>query len=85
MFEYNELSRDAAKMLNNYDFGHLIDYCRECNIKNVYAIKEFFEKINSFDDDILTALQNLSIDEFREYLQTRYNVKWTEIISYEMH
>ena len=84
MFEYDAMSMNAAKVLDNYDFGHLIEQCRELKIKNVYAVKEFFERINSFDDNIVTALDNLSPDEFMEYLTARYNVKWTEIISYEM-
>lgn len=85
MFEYDELSRDAAKTLDNYDFGHLIQHCRELKIKNVYAVKDFFEQINGFDDDIVAALDNLSPDEFMEYLTARYNVHWSEIISYEMY
>ena len=84
MFEYDAMSMNAAKVLDNYDFGYLIEQCRELKIKNVYAVKEFFERINSFDDNIVTALDNLSPDEFMEYLTARYNVKWTEIISYEM-
>ena len=84
MFEYDELSREAVRVLDNDDFGHLIDICRDLKIKNVYAVKDFFEYTNSFDDNIAIALNNLSPDEFMEYLTARYNVKWTEIISYEM-
>ena len=82
MFEYDELARNAVEVLNEYNLEDSIVRCKELGYLDVYMVRNYLETFE--DSEIFGALQDLSIDEFMEYLTTRYGIKWAEIIKYEM-
>ena len=82
MFEYDELARKAVDVLDRYDFEPDIYFCRNTKILDGYDIREYIK--NQHEGEVETALDDLSLDEFMEYLTARYKVRWTEIVSYQM-
>lgn len=50
---------------------------------DVYDIREFLEK--NYLLEIRDTLDNLSLDDFMEYLMARYAVRWHEISHYEIY
>ena len=83
MFEYDELASEAVKVLDGCDFSEEIEYCKRSKIRDAYDIREYIER--SYLWEVGEALDNLSLDEFMEYLTARYNVRWQEISYYEMY
>ena len=82
MFEYDELASNAAKVLDKYNLTDSIVSCKKSGDINVFKVFSHFETFENAE--VFAALQDLSIDEFMEYLTTRYGIKWREIIEYEM-
>lgn len=82
MFEYDELACKAAAILDQCDFKEDIEHCKRTRLLDAYDIREFLEK--NYLWDVRDAFDNLSLDEFMEYLTARYNVRWHEISHYEM-
>ena len=83
MFEYDKLASAAVKILDECDFKEDIEHCKRIRMLDAYDIREFLEK--NYLWEIRDALDNLSLDEFMEYLTARYNVRWQEISRYEMY
>lgn len=83
MFEYDELASKAVVILDKCDFKEDIEHCKRVRILDAYDIREFLE--NNYLWEIRDALDNLSLDEFMEYLTARYNIRWQEISRYEMY
>ena len=83
MFEYDELASKAVTILDECDFKEDIEHCKRVRMLDAYDIREFLEK--NYLWEIGEALDNLSLDEFMEYLTARYNVHWHEISHYEMY
>ena len=83
MFEYDKLASEAVKILDGCDFKEDIEHCKRIRMLDAYDIREFLEK--NYLWEIRDALDNLSLDEFMEYLTARYNVRWQEISHYEMY
>lgn len=82
MFEYDELASNAVKVLDKYNLEGSIASCKKSGYLDVYKVLNYLETFE--DSEVFSALQDLSIDEFMEYLTIRYGVKWAEIIKYEM-
>lgn len=82
MFEYDESASKAVEVLDKCDFSEDIEYCKLTKIREAYDIREYLE--NNYLWEVRDALDELSIDEFMEYLTARYNIRWQEISHYEM-
>ena len=83
MFEYDELASKAVTILDKCDFKEDIEHCKRVRMLDAYDIREFLEK--NYLWEVGEALDNLSLDEFMEYLTVRYNIRWHEISYYEMY
>ena len=84
MFEYDKYSKVAAEKLDEYDFTEILSWCYDNDLRDSWDIKdkiadEYCEL--GIDDG---ALDNLTHDEFMEYLSKRYNVRFEEISTYRM-
>lgn len=82
MFEYDELASKTVAVLDKCDFKEDIEHCKRVRMLDAYDIREFLEKYYLWE--IRDALDDLSLDEFMEYLTARYGVRWHEISHYEM-
>ena len=83
MFEYDELASNAAKILDKYNLEDEIIHCRKIRYLDPFEIRNHIAKsTNNFE--LIDALEELSLDEFMEYLTVRYGIKWEEVISYRM-
>lgn len=82
MFEYDELASNAVKVLDEYNLKDSIVRCKELGYLDVHMVLNYLETFE--DSEVFGALQDLSTDEFMEYVTTRYGIKWAEIIKYEM-
>ncbi|MGN0246512.1 MAG: hypothetical protein ACI4DK_11200 [Lachnospiraceae bacterium] len=81
MFEYDEASQKAAEKLDNYDLTNILSWCYDASWRDPWDIKQKIQIEYPELDDIL---DDLSSDEFMEYLSKKYNVRFEEIISYRM-
>jgi len=82
MFEYDELASNAVKVLDKYNFKEEIAHCRDARWLSPDDIREHIGFEN--EGEVEEALEDLSLDEFMEYLTARYKIRWQEIISYRM-
>ena len=82
MFEYDELANKSVEILNKCDFRDDIESCKRLKIRDAYDIREYIS--SQYLWDIREAMDNLSLDEFMEYLNIRYGVRWIEVSYYEM-
>ena len=81
MFEYDKAAKITAEKLDKYDFGDILSWCYDANWREPWDIKQKISiEYNELDD----VLDDLSSDEFMEYLSEKYNVRFEEIISYRM-
>ena len=83
MFEYDELASKAASLLDLCDFRDEVESCRSLRILDAYDVREYIS--SRFLWDVREALDNLSLDEFMEYMNSRYSVRWQEVSHYEMY
>ena len=81
MFEYDYEAMKAAERLDQYNFKELLSDCYDCGRRNPEDIKDFVEHRHK---ELKYDLENLSNDEFIEYLETRYPVRFEEVITYRM-
>lgn len=81
MFEYDMDAFLAANKLNEYDFTDTLRYCYGYGLTNSWHIRE---KIIEEHKELEEYLDNLSNDEFMDYLSERYNVKFEEVVTYRM-
>lgn len=86
MFDYDEYASDAVKVLDKYDLREIISWIINCGTKDSYDIKEALVEHYTNEcvgcEEVGEALENLSLDEFREYLTERYGIQWWEHITY---
>lgn len=83
MFEYDELASNAAKILDKYNLEDEILQCRTIKCLDPYGIRNHIEAFTN-DFELIDALEELSLDEFMEYLTEKYGIRWEEVISYRM-
>ena len=84
MFEYDKYAKAAADKLDEYDFTEILSWCYDNGLRDPWDIRckiedEHYEL--SVDDG---ALDNLSIDEFMDYLSEKYSVRFEEVTTYRM-
>ena len=82
MFDYDEAASNAVKILDKYNFEEEILQCRQAKWLSPYDIREHIGFNN--EGEVENVLEDLSLDEFMEYLTARYGVRWDEVISYRM-
>ena len=82
MFEYDELACAASEILDKHNFEDDILECRERGLSSVWEIRDYFEFENGME--VCCALDDLSNDEFMEYLTKRYGVQWKQVVAYHM-
>lgn len=83
MFEYDELVSNAAKILDKYNLEDEILQCRKVRCVDPWDIRSHIESSTN-DFELIDALEELSLDEFMEYLTVKYGIRWEEVISYRM-
>ena len=76
MFDYDEFARDAVEILDRYDLKEKIDSCRETWCDDTYELQQNIGNALYFEGctEAAQALENLTLDEFLEYLAVRYGV-----------
>ena len=86
MFDYDEYASDAVKVLDKYDLRERIDWIIRCGCRDAYDIREILVEDYRNNcigyEEVEEALENLSLDEFMEYLSVRYGIRWREDITY---
>ena len=82
MFDYDLASEKAAETLDEYDLSGLLLQCYDVGWVDPWDIRE--RAILVKHPELADALDELSTDEFVEYLTKRYNVRFEEVISYRM-
>ena len=84
MFEYDKFSKAAAEELDKYDFTEILSECYDNDLRSPWDIMERIVDEYAELGFIDGALDNLSNDEFMEYLTERYPIKFEEVITYRM-
>lgn len=82
MFDYDPASKRAADKLDEYDLSELLLQCYDVGWVDPWDIRE--RAILVEYPELADILDELSTDEFMEYLTKRYNVRFEEVISYRM-
>ncbi len=82
MFEYDDAAKHAAEALDRYDFTDILSECYDKGLREPWDILN--EGILSRYPELEDTTDNLSTDEFMEYLCEKYHVRFEEIISYRM-
>ena len=82
MFDYDPASKRAADKLDEYDLSELLLQCYDVGWVDPWDIRE--RAILVKHPELADVLDELSTDEFMEYLTKRYNVRFEEVISYRM-
>ena len=85
LFTYDVMSNLAASILDKYDFNKELEFCRHASIPNIrdaWNVREYILDMNN--EEVEFALDELSLDEFMEYMNDRYNIRWEVIITYKM-
>lgn len=82
MFEYDDASRKAAETLDKYDFTDILSECYDKGIRDPWDI--LHREILARHPELEAAADNLSTDEFMEYLCDKYHVRFEEVVSYRM-
>ena len=79
-----KFSKAAAEELDKYDFTEILSECYDNDLRSPWDIMErIVDKYAEFGF-IDGALDNLSNDEFMEYLTERYPIKFEEVVTYRM-
>jgi hypothetical protein len=81
MFEYSKEAMRAVKEIDKYDLKPAIHWCFK-NHKRIYY--EVQDKIILEYPSLEQAIEDLTIDEFMEYLRQRYNIIFDEVSTYIM-
>ena len=84
MFEYDKYAKAAVEKLDEYDFTHILSDCYDNGLRSLYDIRDKIAESHKELDADNGALENLSTDEFMEYICARYPVKFEEEITYKM-
>lgn len=82
MFDYDLASEKAAATLDEYDLSGLLLQCYDVGWVDPWDIRA--RAILVKHPELADVLDELSTDEFMEYLTERYNVRFEEVISYRM-
>lgn len=82
MFDYDLASEKAAETLDACDLSELLLQCYDVGWVDPWDIRE--RAILVKHPELADVLDELSTDEFMEYLTKRYNVRFEEVISYRM-
>lgn len=82
MFEYDKDSQKAAEELDKYDLTQVLSDCYDNGTVEAWDIQH--EGILVKYPELEDAMDNLTLDEFIEYIQKRYNVVFDEVITYRM-
>lgn len=81
IFWYDKEAQLAAEKLDNYDLMDILKYCYQIRWLNPWDIKG---QIHLKYDELDEFLDDLSIDEFMLYLESKYPVKFEEFVDYRM-
>lgn len=81
MFEYNMGAFIAARELDEYDLTDTLRYCYYNKYRDPEGI---MYKIIEEHKELEEYLDNLSIDEFMEYLEETYDIKFDVVVTYRM-
>lgn len=82
MFDYDKAASKAASVLDKYDLTEVLSECYDSGYRDPWDIQEkgIVAKFPELED----VLDDLSQDEFMEYLCDRYSVRFEEVVSYRM-
>lgn len=86
MFDYDEYASEAVETLDKYNLREPINWIIHSGVKDSYDIREalgeYYAKECYGCEEVRDALENLSLDEFMEYLTVRYGIRWREDVTY---
>ena len=83
LFTYSIETSHIATVLDTYDFDKWLDLCIYFGEKDPYGIYAGLNAIFE-GEELGDAIDELCVDEFMEYLSSRYNVRFDEEIRYRM-
>lgn len=74
MFDYDEYASEAVKVLDRYDLREKICGCRETWCDDTYEVQQYVTDLfyHEGNSEAAEAMENLTLDEFLEYLAVRY-------------
>lgn len=81
MFEYDKDAQTAAEKLDEYDLKERLIACYDLGYRDPFMIRE---RIVLQHPELEDVMDNLSNDEFMEYLCKRYHVRFDELVSYRL-
>lgn len=81
MFEYDYDAMKAAEKLDQYNFKDILSDCYDNDMRNPERIRNIIEFRYK---ELIYDLDNLTNDEFIEYLEARYPVRFEEVVTYRM-
>lgn len=82
MFEYDEDAEKAAEKLNEYNFKDILKSCFDSNIIDPTDIR--YHITDNHYPELEETLADLTESEWMEYLQSRYPVRFEEVVHYRM-
>ncbi len=82
MFEYDQETSHAAETLDKYDLSDVLSECNDLGWRDPWDIRE--RALLTKYPELTNTLDDLSLDEFMEYLCERYPVRFEEVVSYRM-
>lgn len=82
MFEYDKDAKQAVEILDKYD---LTKFLYDCYSKGVIDILDILDVLEIKYPELETVLEDLTTDEFMEYICTKYNVRFAEDIRYRLY
>lgn len=82
MFEYDRDARCATEVLDEYNLSDILSKCNDLGWRDPWDIKE--RVLLTKYPELTDTLDDLSLDEFIEYLCARYPVRFEEVVSYRI-
>lgn len=80
MFLYSDEIKVVVETLDKYDFSKVIQECRSQDNRDPSYLQD--AAIPAAFPELESVLEDLTTDEFMDYIQDRYNVRFTEITTY---
>lgn len=88
MFEYDTSSQQAAEYLDSLDLKARLIQCWEMGKTEVHDLKQSLVALTfepTEKEALEVALEELTADEFLDYLYERYKIRYYEEITYHIY
>lgn len=81
MFDYDKEAHAATEKLNEYDLRPFLVSCYRNDCRD---IDDIMDRLPILYPQLESSMDNLSTDEFLDYLRVMYNAHFYEHITYEL-